>query len=339
MKEFLTEKKRFSIFLVCFLLITQLSGAEKSRYVFKTMGTAAVLSIGLPESESGKYFSMFQEECIKTARLADLYDISSELSRLNRSAAKSPFRCSETLYQLLKESRKAWFLSEGAFDISTKPLMNLWGFYRKRDGKMPSAEEIAKVLQVVGLDKVKFDDKNRTVFFTVPGMSLDLGGIAKGWTVDRTAEQIKPGTHAIINLGGNLRIMNPLRRKSVIGIRHPLDPEKIERKLIIHSGSCSTSGGYERFVVYNSKRYAHIMDPATGYPANQCLAVTVITESALHADWMSTAIFIRGKHSAEKIVKEFPGTVVYLYYPGCESGKIKVEIIRKEKSNDESEKP
>ena len=150
-------------------------------------------------------------------------------------------------------------------------------------------------------------------------MALDLGGIAKGWTVDNMAKNFESkNISATLDIGGNLRIINPAGRKSITGIRDPRFPEKIERKITISSRSCSSSDGYERFVHYNNKYYAHIMDPSTGYPAEKCLAVTVMTDSAPDADWMSTAVFIRGKELAEKLVKKYPGTTVYIYLPGNE---------------------
>lgn len=301
--------------------------APRTRTVFRTMGTVASLTVNVGQGEAEKLFNAYRQECRKCMNTANLYDVQSELSRLNRNADKAPFKCSPELYKLLQACRKAWSVSEGAFDISAKPLMDLWGFYRKHAGSMPNDKEIKSVLQKVGLEKVVFNDKEQTVYFTVPGMALDLGGIAKGWTVDNMANLLDKNTNAIIDLGGNLRIINPPGKSSVIGIRDPITADKIERKILVQNAACSTSGGYERFVVYNNRRYAHIMDPATGYPAGKHLAVTVITPSALDSDWMSTAVFIRGKSLAEKIIKLYPGTTVYIYSGSAADKTVSVEVF------------
>ena len=124
----------------------------------------ASLCIEMEQPEAEKYFSCFRLECEKSMKIANLYDPDSELCRLNRSASTAPFKCSESLYNLLKKCRKAWIHSEGAFDISAKKLMDIWGFYRKRQNKMPAPQEIRNVLQKTGLEKVIFDNNERTVF-------------------------------------------------------------------------------------------------------------------------------------------------------------------------------
>lgn len=322
-------KSRFIVLLVIVLAATSLPGGTEVKSIdsFRTMGTVARLTVALEQGKAEKLFKAYRQECRKCMSIANLYGVQSELSRLNCNANNAPFRCSSELYKLLQACRKAWRVSEGAFDISAKPLMDLWGFYRKHTSSMPGDKEIKNVLQKVGLEKVVFNDKEQTVYFTVPGMALDLGGIAKGWTVDNMANLLDKNTNAIIDLGGNLRIINPPGKTSVIGIRDPLQADKIERKILVQNGSCSTSGGYERFVVYNNRRYAHIMDPATGYPAGKHLAVTVITPLALDADWMSTAVFIRGKSLAEKITRMYPGTTVYIYSGSAADNSVSVEVF------------
>ena len=245
-------------------------------------------------------------------KTCNIYKPESELSRLNRTAYKKPFVCSELLWNLLLESKRYYEISGGSFDISSTPLMQLWGFYRKRK-TLPSSEEVTEAKKHIGLDKVIFDTSGRSIKFTVPGMRLDLGGIAKGFAVDLAVkaakkQNIKAG---IINLSGNAYCFQepfPRKDKYVIGVRNPLHKNTICGTVSLLDQSVATSGDYERYVIINGKHYAHIMDPRTGDPVENMLSATVITTSATAADALSTTIFINGAKFAEKFHKKHPET-------------------------------
>ena len=245
-------------------------------------------------------------------KACDIYKPDSELSRLNQTAYKKPFICSDLLWDLLMESKRYYEVSEGSFDISATPLMKLWGFYRRRKA-LPSPAEVAEAKKYVGLDKVVFDMERRSVRFTVPGMRLDLGGIAKGFAVDLAAKAAKKHnvTVGIINLSGNAYCFQeafPGKDKYVIGVRNPLHKNMICGTVSILNKSVATSGDYERYVIINGKHYAHIMDPRTGDPVEDMLSATVITPSATAADALSTTIFINGAKFAEKFHEKHPDT-------------------------------
>lgn len=222
---------------------------------------------------------------------------------------------------LLLESRKAYAFSDGAFDITSKPLMDLWGFYQKRGGSLPTELEIAEAQSRVGLNKVIFNDDDRSVKFTVPGMSFDLGGIAKGYAVDRAFEAVsKFGIRrGVINLGGNLRLFPeppPGRNAYRVGVRNPENKsELLEETLELCNVSLSTSGDYERFVTIGGVQYGHIMNPVTGRPTQGTHSVTVIAPSALLADWLSTAIFLQGEALAHRAESSFGGVAVLIARP------------------------
>jgi len=237
------------------------------------------------------------------------YKPDSELSRLNASADQAPFDCSERMWELLGHARRAYQLSGGGFDISAGPLMKLWGFYRKRDA-VPSADEIKAVLTRVGLDKVVFDEQAKTVRFSVAGMSLDLGGIAKGYAVDLAADALaamKIG-RGIIDLGGNIYCLPeppPGRQEYRIGVRHPRHPRDASQLIStvpLLGQAIATSGDYERFVVLDGRRYSHIMDPRTGYPVGDMASVTVVAPRALTTDILSTAIFVDRAEGLEGMI-------------------------------------
>lgn len=178
----------------------------KNESKFPVMGTFAQITVyAEPEQAQNaiktvrKVFAAFEERC-------NIFNPKSEISRLNATADKKPFKCSPLVWNLLNSSRRAYMLSHGAFDVTARPLMQLWGFYRKRGNSLPTKKEIESTLTKIGMDKVVFDDKNHTVKFKVPGMSIDFGGIAKGVAVQVATKKIHAMgiKNAVVNLGGNM---------------------------------------------------------------------------------------------------------------------------------------
>ena len=306
------------------------SPPEEKRFdhIFPVMGTRGELSVCSRERP---------EEAIQAAMAAidevntvcSRFDRESELSRLNRSAASAPFVCSDMLWEVLTHARKAHRISGGSFDITVEPLMKLWGFYRRQlPGQIPAKESIAEAKKLVGMEKIRFDDRQKSVFFTVPGMTLDLGGIAKGYAVDRAAAALE--AHGIrrgmVDIGGNLRFL-PLAagnsRSYRVGIRHPSAPEKLAPEVLTVTGgeAVATSGNYERFVILQGKRFGHLIDPVSGTPASPDHAATVIAPDAVTADWLSTTGFLRGPEFAAGVEKILPGVKFVFISSGGETVK------------------
>lgn len=287
-----------AVLFAAMLLISD--GGRHYRRNFITMGTRAAFVFYAPDTRCLAADRAAENAFAQVSDCCNLYDPASELSRLNKSAADAPFVCSDLLWSILCEARKAYIYSEKSFDISIKPLMDVWGFYRKRKTLPPSAE-IAAAKKLCGLEKVIFDDHKKSVFFTVKGMALDLGGIAKGRALDLACRAAKNSgiKHGVIDLGGNLALLSPIppEKSFKIAITDPADPEKIRilDKTLQSSGNCgvSTSGSYERFIIFDGKRYGHIIDPLTGTASSNRHAVTVIAPTAMDADWLSTTLYLR----------------------------------------------
>ncbi|MDD4816435.1 MAG: FAD:protein FMN transferase [Victivallaceae bacterium] len=292
---------------------------ELHRSGFGLMSTSAELVFA---SGARGPFAAARDAMLEVESVCNVFDPSSELARLNAAAAEKPFVCSPMLYGILTESREAWRFSEGRFDITAGPLMRLWGFYRKNGvPKLPDEDEIAAASAVVGLDKVVFNDAERSVYFTVPGMSIDLGGIAKGYAADLAAERAEKngaGSGAV-NLGGNIRLLDGGTADGwPVAIRDPLNRTGVCETFTLHRGAVSTSGNYERYVVIDGRRYTHIMNPVTARPVDDMLAVTVTADTALRADWLSTSLFIGGEKLAEKAVAAYPEIRVWLFLPSAD---------------------
>jgi thiamine biosynthesis lipoprotein len=288
---------------------------EKHSISFPAMGTVASLTLYTDAETFRKALDAVRSEFDKVERIASLHKADSALSRLNAGAARKAFVCSAEMWELLTEARRAFRLSEGAFDVSIAPLMVHWGFYRKRSA-VPSQAETEKIKALTGLDKILFDDAGRRVKFPRAGFSLDLGGIAKGYAIDKafqavTETGIKRG---VIDLGGNLRLLPlppPGQKCYRIGIRRPGRKNGSVMPGILRlpgNRAVSSSGDYARFVELSGKRYGHIIDPATGIPAPGERAVTAVAPWGMTSDWLSTAVYLRGKKMARKLEKELDHT-------------------------------
>lgn len=272
---------------------------------FPVLGSYASLKFWAPAATAEAAADAIAGDLLAFHQMINLFDETSELARLNRSAGSGPFVCSPALWRALGAARRAHEESDGAFDVSVGPLMKLWGFHRKRQ-TFPTDAEIADCLVSVGLDKVEFGEDARSVRFRAPGMSLDLGGIAKGYALDlvagkATAFGIRRG---LIDLGGNVRCLDlppPGRTAYTIGVRHPFAGDELLGTIEVLGCSVATSGDYEQFVELEGRRVSHIVDPRTGRPVANVASVTVVTPAGVDSDVFSTAIFVGGDNVVETL--------------------------------------
>ena len=290
--------------------------------IFSTMSTTATVDLCHKDRATVKKALAAAHEAVREVeKTCNIFDPESELSRLNASAAEGPVECGELLWDLLTLARAFYRDSGGKFDVTIDPLMKLWGFHSKRE-TLPSAEEIAQAKALTGLDKVTFDDARRTVKFGVPGMSINLGGIAKGYALDRAASAVRELGIATgwIEIGGNILAL-PKKKgggKYSAGIRNPFHKDQLLGRTPLRDAAISTSGNYERYVVINGKQYTHIIDPSTGLPVAGMDSVTVIVPSGgtlppgVSSDAVSTSIFIGGPDAVGGWTKRFPGLRVLI---------------------------
>lgn len=290
---------------------------EPIRKYFPIMSTWAKITLYGNKKDVKKAIKRIKETFDKIEEKCNRFNSKSELYKLNKTASDKPFKCSKLLWHILQKSKFFYKLSNGSFDVTITPLMKLWGFYRKQK-KIPSKNKIKETKEKIGFNKIKFNKKNRTVFFRNDSLKIDLGGIAKGYAVDLALKNIKnlPIKSGIINLGGNIRSLPnspPNKNNYKIGIKNPFKKQKLLKgKIKINNRAISTSGNYERMIKINGKNYTHIINPKTGYPVKNIASVTVVTDTALLSDTLSTAIFINGKEFAEKIHKKYPNTHILI---------------------------
>ena len=229
----------------------------------------------------------------------------SEVVRLNK-AGKAVV--TETTADLIKRYLAIYQNTDGLFDITIYPLMELWGFPTK-DYRVPSDKEIKEKLKNVGSDKIVFDEETREISFKNKGMEIDFGGIGKGYITDElvnilTKEKVES---AIINLGGNVFGFQKKPDGSLwnIAIRDPNEPDKYMAAIRLEDSAVITSGGYERYFEENGVIYHHILDPRTGKPSESNLkSVSIVSKDGTLADALSTSLFIMGEEGAVEYWKK-----------------------------------
>ncbi|OIN98311.1 hypothetical protein AUJ66_01225 [Candidatus Desantisbacteria bacterium CG1_02_38_46] len=279
------------------------------------MGTMVEITIRDNEARAKDAADKAFKKIEELEKILSVYRKDSEISTLNRTGKVNP---SPEFMQVIKESIRAGDITEGAFDITVAPIVSLWGFgppsnvgqtFRSAKNNPPAEKEIKKALALVNYKNIVIDEKNNLIYFKKKGMQVNLGGIAKGYAVDRAIDVLKKEgiKKAIINAGGDLYAMGITWR---IGIKHPRK-EGILKTIVLKNKTIATSGDYEKFFIgtYEGKKkqFHHIFDPRTGYPAQGCISATVIAPACTTADWLSTGVFVLGPEKGLTLLKKLGG--------------------------------
>jgi len=195
--------------------------------------------------------------------------------------------------------------SDGAFDMTLGRLKDLWGI-ETESPRVPSPTEIREALAGCGRQALRLEGTR--VIKTDPKVAVDLGGIAKGYAIDRAIAVLRQGGVEIasVNAGGDIRLLGDKGRPWRIGIRHPRDPDGLTATLILGETAVVTSGDYERFFEADGVRYHHLFDPRTGTPASLSRSATVVAKTAVQADALSTAAFVLGPEAGLKLLEDTP---------------------------------
>ena len=248
------------------------------------------------------------DEVKRIEKLLSCHIADSEISKVNKMAHINPVEVSTETADVLKKALSVCEKTNGAFDMSTKPLSDLWNI-KAENPKVPADEELKNILSFVGYENISLD--GNFVSFKKEGLQIDLGGAAKGYCADRVKDVLKSFgiKNALIDLGGNIYALgkNEQGKNWRIGLQKPGGQRGEYFSIEELSGKTAvTSGSYERYFEKNGKIYHHIMDRKTGYPADSGLiSVTVISKNSFEADMLSTAIFVMGEEEFEKIKSEF----------------------------------
>lgn len=231
----------------------------------------------------------------------------SEISLINKQASTSPLKISSELFNLIQQSINMSNLSNGAFDIT---FASIGYMYNYREKRKPTKKEISKNLKLINYKNIKLNKNDKTIFFNAAGIRIDLGGIAKGYAIDRSIELLKRHgiTRAMVSAGGDTKILGDKNgRPWLVGIRHPRKKDKSSIVIPLKHTAISTSGDYERFFIKDGIRHHHIISPQTGQSARELQSVSIIGKDATTTDALSTTVFILGLDKGMKLISSLKG--------------------------------
>lgn len=301
-------KPLFTIILLL-LYITGISQVLRKRTV-SLMGSRFDITIVAPDSAvAEKYIDTVIAEVTRIENLISEWKPETLVSEINRNAGIRAVKVNSELFELTQRAIYFSELTQGAFDISFAAMDKIWKF----DGSMtvmPTAEAIKKSVEKVGYKNIVLNSADSTIFLKKEGMKIGFGSIGKGYAADkcRTLMLAKGVQAGLVSASGDISAwgMHPGGKPWNIGISNPFRSDKLIATVPLQEGSVTTSGSYEKYVELNGKRYAHIINPATGYPATGLCSVTVIGPEAETANGFSTSLMVMGKKKGLKLLKQFP---------------------------------
>ncbi len=311
--------KKFRALIFVFLIFF-ISGCGKKEYskVEFLMDTVVEIKVyHKRKAEAEKAINSSMEEMKRVEQKMSCFLPGSEVSRINKEAllerkkgsllAERWIPISDELFSLLGESVLLSKLTKGSFDITIYPLWKIWKFERE-NLEVPSKGKIERVLELVAYKNMIL--QNGKINFAKKRMGIDLGGIAKGYAVDAAIKVLKDKNinSAIVNAGGDMYVLGRKQGKSWrIGIRHPRREGEILGTIKVENRAIVTSGDYERFFFSGGKKYHHIINPKTGYPADECQSVTIVAKEATFADGLATGIFVLGPKEGMALIENLEG--------------------------------
>jgi thiamine biosynthesis lipoprotein len=302
---------RFLSFFLLSLLITSMRAGFADQWVVRdgqAMGTTIHTEVWHQDQRLAEQVA---DEVINIMNHVDQlmspYIESSELSLLNRQASQAPVQISDELFKVIERSIFYSELTHGAFDITYASIGYMYDF---REAIRPSRNQLDSHVQYINYKNIVLDPSDNSVFFMDPNVRIDLGGIAKGFAVDLAIEKAAQSgvENILVTAGGDSRILGDRAgRPWVIGIRHPMDKNRVIAKLPLADESLSTSGDYERYFDEDGVRYHHILDPKTGDSARDVRSVTILGPQAMDTDALSTSVFVMGPKKGLELLDRLPG--------------------------------
>jgi len=310
-KQVLKFKGSLSLILLILLFLSGgcSQGERFYRRTFISLGTFVEVTSPYKEATS-LVFSTFKE----LENIFNIYDKNSQLSKVNRNAGIRAVKIGEELIEVIKLAKDLYRITEGVFDPSIGKAILFWKEkISKKDVSEVSSQKIEELNKLKGLNYVKINEEEGTVFIEKEGIVLDLGGLAKGYIIDKAVEALRKNNidSALINAGGDIyclgrRFNKPWR----IGIRNPKALSEIIDTLEIENEAIATSGDYEQFFEYKGRKISHIIDPRNCLPVEGNLrSVTVVAHNATTADGLATAFFVMGKDGVLKFLEKNPSNI------------------------------
>ena len=282
----------------------------------RLMGTAFEVRLVTADIERGcEAIEAAFAEVAREEALFSEYRAGSDISAVNRSAGGAPVAVDPEVFALLQRALWASRATGGAFDVTFAACGGLWSI---RERRVPDDRSLAACLANVGFRKVRLDERQSSVFLPEPGMRVGLGGIAKGYGVDRAVELLlaRGFRNLVVDGGGDLRVEGTdIDGPWSVNIAHPRRGGEVFDTLHLSRGAIVTSGDYLRYFERDGVRYHHILDPATGRPAARSMAVTVVAPTATDADALATGLFVLGPEAGLARIASMPGVEALYFSP------------------------
>ena len=273
------------------------------------MGTAINVELWHDNEQHGRALTdAVMAEMNRIDELMSTYKPDSELSYINAHASEGPVTASSELLKLIIRALDYSVVTAGAFDIT---YASAGQYYDYRAGKKPSNAQLQNALPAINYRHVKIDPQRSTIEFMRPGVRIDLGGIAKGYAVDRSIDLLQQAgvSNAIVSAGGDTRVIGKRWDRSwKIGIRNPRQRDSIASMVPLENSAISTSGDYERYFEEDGVRYHHILNPGTGKSTNEIQSSSIIGADATDTDALSTSVFVLGVQQGIQLINALPGT-------------------------------
>jgi FAD:protein FMN transferase len=305
-----------ALLLLCGIGLCLTAQAEWVKREEAIMGTRIYVELWLDDSVKAQAAT---DAVIAEMRHVDAlmshYKAESQLSKINAHAAQYPVAVDQELYDLIKKSLEFSRLTDGAFDITYASVGYLYNY---KTHVKPTEAAIRNALPNINWRQLILDDKRHSVKFARRGMRIDLGGIAKGYAVDRGIDIVKSFgvQHALVTAGGDSRIIGDrFGRPWIVGIRDPDDARKVVTRIPLIDTAMSTSGDYERFFDLDGVRYHHIIDPHSGHSASKVRSATILGPTAIQTDGLSKTAFVLGPERALAILNRIPDIDAILVTP------------------------
>lgn len=306
------------LIIFALLFVAQISFGQQQTYkrVLTLMGSGFEIAVVTESEQKGNEFiDLAIGEISRIEKLISSWDANSQTSLINRNAGIKAVAVDKELFDLIQRSVQISKITEGVFDITYASMDRIWQF----DGSMttiPTPEEITTSVKKIGYHNIELDSENGSVFLKEKGMKIGFGGIGKGYAADKAKEfLVKKGLQSgIINASGDINAWGtqPDGSDWLVGITNPLNTKKMFSWLPVSNQAVVTSGNYEKYVVFNDIRYAHIINPKTGYPTTGIKSVTIFAAKAELADALATSVFVMGVEAGLYFIDQINGVEVII---------------------------
>ncbi len=302
--------KQIGLFLAL-LISSNLFAQQVFKKKKSLLGSPFEITVVATDSvQANQFVNMAFDEVTRIEHLISDWIPTTQISKVNQQAGIAAVKVDLEVFELVERALKISKITDGAFDISYASMDKIWKF----DGSMktmPTEEAIKKSVAKVGYEHILLDANNTTIFLEKEGMKLGLGGIGQGYIADKIKVLLQKNgcTSGLVNVSGDINTWGkqPNGGDWSVGIVNPMNKNKVFATFPLYDSAVETSGSYEKYVTFNGKRYSHIIDPRTGYPATGIVSVSVFAKQTELADALATGIFVLGVEVGLDLVNQLNG--------------------------------